>query len=399
MHIRRAFAIVLFFSLFLCFGTGNSQEDGWQWINRVGRAYSELSSYQFEGVILSELSGLQSSSRSSSFARYAKPKENRFRYQAGMGESRCVFACDANSTIVYVGSARQYVKKQSADINTVLREVFKGDSDLYIGGALPESYATLKSQCVGSKVLRREMVTIQNAAVDCVVVEAQLTPQNTLPFTRQVRTLWIDAQRSIVLRDVLHTEAFSTQKKKFYDAMEEIRLSSYRVNEAIEDSVFQFDPPRSANMALELNLPPADNGLAIGTTTESNPLIDLNGKRYFFKELRGAVVLLDFWATWCAPCLKEMASLEKISARYKDKGLLIFGVNQQQEKLQMDFLKKKSFSYPMLSDRSGLLTRQFRASELPTLVVIDRNGRVVDWEQGIQKPEELESLLKLLSIQ
>ena len=90
-------------------------------------------------------------------------------------------------------------------------------------------------------------------------------------------------------------------------------------------------------------------------------------------------------------------SLEKIGAKYRDQGLAIFGVNQQEQKLQTDFLKKKPFSYPMLFDRSGMLSRRFRASELPTLVVIDRNGRIVDWEQGMQKQEELESLLQKLT--
>jgi len=316
-----------------------------------------------------------------------------------MGDSRCVVVCDGASTIVYAGGTRQYTKRPSARIDEILAEVFKGQSDAYIGGALPEEYASLPSRCGSAKVLRREIVDLQSGRVNCVVVEAEMAATDTLPLTRKVRTLWIDPEKLIVLRDATRTEAFSTQKKKFYDASQEVKLTSCQINQALNDSVFQFDPPLSAYQRTELNLPAVDDGLALGTSTENIPLMDLNGTRYTFRGLRGSVVIFDFWATWCSPCLKEMASLEKIGEKYRDKGLAIFGVNQQEQKLQTDFLKKKSFSYPMLFDRSGMLSRHFRASELPTLVVIDRNGRMVDWEQGMQKQEELESLLKLTGIQ
>lgn len=375
------------------------QEDGKQWIERVARAYQELSSYQCEGVILSEFSGLQSGSRTTSFMRHSKPRENKFRYSAGMGDSRCVVASDGLSAIAYIGATRQYLRKQLTKPDEVLQEIFKGEPGAFIGGALPGEYLNLPSRCASAKVLRREALDLQSGRVDCVVVEAEMAATNTLPLTRTVRTLWIDPEKLMVLRDVTRTDAFSTQKKKFYDASQEVKLTSCRINQEIDESIFRFEPPSSAYQKTELNLPAVDDGLALGPSAESIPLTDVNGTRYSFKELRGSVVILDFWATWCGPCLKEMASLEKIRAKYKDKGLVIFGVNQQEQKIQTDFLKKKSFSYPMLLDRSGMLTRQFRASELPTLVVIDRNGRMANWEQGMQKQEELESLIKLTGIQ
>jgi thiol-disulfide isomerase/thioredoxin len=227
-------------------------------------------------------------------------------------------------------------------------------------------------------------------------VEAELS-ENALPQMRAARTLWIDPDRLIVLRDVLRSQMLTAKGKVFSDATEEMRVSSYRINEDMADSVFQFEPPREAYRADVLNLPDSENGLTV--SADNTPLIDLNGNRYTFKELRGRVIYLDFWATWCVPCLKGMAVLEKIYPRYKDKGLVIFGVNQQQQQLQSDFLKKKPFGYSMLYDRGGSLSRRFKAAELPTSVLIDRQGRVVNWEQGLQKQEDIENLLASQGIQ
>ena len=101
MYIKRISAVSILAVTLLCCLGAYPQEDAKQWIERVARAYGDLSSYQCEGVILSEFSGLQSASTTTSFTRYSKPKENKLRFNAGMGDSRCVVVCDGASTIVY----------------------------------------------------------------------------------------------------------------------------------------------------------------------------------------------------------------------------------------------------------------------------------------------------------
>jgi peroxiredoxin len=390
---------VLILSLFLCCLFAAAQEDGKQWIGRVARAYGELTSYHFEGVIRSETTGFQNATRSSSFVRDAKPKENKFRYQAGIADSKFVASCNGVSTAIYFGGSRQYVIKRSADFGAILNDIFKGESAPYLGAALPSEYALLESKCSSIRFLRREPVSLQSTRIDCIVVEVEIAPDKSFPATRTVRTLWIDPEKLIVVRDVIHTQTYSTKNKLLCDAVDEMKLSSFQINDPIADSVFQFEPSFGARIVDALNLPDSGNGLAMGPSIENIPLVDLNGARYSFKGMRGSAILLDFWSTSCVPCWKEMADLEKIHLRYKDKGLAIFGVNQEQEQLQIKFLKKKSFSYSMLSDRGGMLTRQFSAAELPVLVLIDKQGRIVEWGKGLQKQEELERLLGFLGIQ
>lgn len=378
----------------------HSQEDGRQWIERIALSYEELSSYYLKGTIRITIDWSRKTVRSEPFEQYAKPKENKFLHYAGTGSSQRVVAADGNSTTAYFGSSRQYVQTPSPNTRSVLEFLFNNDSGARLGPVFPGGYAVLKSQLRSARVLRREKIFLKPDPVDCIVVEVETIPkEGTFLQTHTIRTLWIDPTGCIVLRDVAHSQTLSSKDKILIDSVEEMQLSSYRINEEIADSVFQFRPPATARIAETLDLEAMDAGLTIGMPTLNMQISDLDGRRHTFKGHRGNVIILDFWATWCAPCIKEMGSLERLYRLHRDKGLAVFGVNRETAELQTSFLKKKKFSYPMLLDSNGALTERFNASILPTIVLIDRQGRIADWEQGLLKEKELASLLRRLGIE
>jgi thiol-disulfide isomerase/thioredoxin len=399
--LKKLISINLMFVLLspLCLSL-HPQEDGRQWIERLTKSYLELSSYYFKGTVHVTIDGFRKIARSEPFEQYAKPKENKFLHYAGTGSAKHVVAADGSSTTVYFGNSQQYVQKPSSDIRSVLESLFSNEPGTHLCPVFPGSYAVLKSQLRSARVLRREKIFLKPNPVDCVVVEAETIPEEG-PFlqTHTIRTLWIDPVVGIVLRDIDHSQTLSLKGKVLIDSVEEMQLSSYRINEEIADSVFQFHPPSTARIAEVLNPETMDAGLVIEPPTLNMQLSSLDGKSQTFKELRGKVVVLDFWATWCAPCVKEMGSFEKLYRLHKDKGLAVFGVNRETAELQAGFLKKKAFSYPMLLDSKGALTERFSASTLPTIVLIDRQGRIINWEQGLLKEKELASLLGRLGIE
>jgi thiol-disulfide isomerase/thioredoxin len=123
---------------------------------------------------------------------------------------------------------------------------------------------------------------------------------------------------------------------------------------------------------------------------------DLAGNRLDEKTLEGKVVLLDFWATWCGPCIAEFPHLKLLYQKYKDKGFEIVGysVDADQERLR-DYLARNPVPWMMLSkgstERTGLpaLSQYYGAKSLPVVLLRDRSGKTVLLDARGQKLDEM----------
>ena len=95
-------------------------------------------------------------------------------------------------------------------------------------------------------------------------------------------------------------------------------------------------------------------------------------------ELRGKVVFLNFWATWCGPCRDEMPSIEALHTKYKDKGLEVLGVNSGERAEEvLAFMRSYNLSFPTVLDRDGTVGRAYGIQAIPTTYLIDREGNIV----------------------
>jgi peroxiredoxin len=103
----------------------------------------------------------------------------------------------------------------------------------------------------------------------------------------------------------------------------------------------------------------------------------LSGPSRTLEALKGQVVLVNFWASWCPPCIEEMPSMNRIYRRYREQGLEILGINFQEEPEQIDrFLQRVAVEFPVLFDRDGAVAHQWSVFSMPTSFLLDRQGRV-----------------------
>jgi peroxiredoxin len=106
-------------------------------------------------------------------------------------------------------------------------------------------------------------------------------------------------------------------------------------------------------------------------------LHDLSGKPWPMADLRGKVVLVNFWATWCPPCRKELPSLEAFSARFADQGLVVLGISDESAAKVMPFVRRQAISYPILLDPGRVVNQAFAIQGIPKSFVYDRSGKLV----------------------
>jgi peroxiredoxin len=106
-------------------------------------------------------------------------------------------------------------------------------------------------------------------------------------------------------------------------------------------------------------------------------LTDLQGKTWTLQALRGKVVLVNFWATWCQPCRKEMPDLDALYQRFKDQGFVILGISDEEAGKVKQLLAERSVAYPILLDPGRKVNELFRIDGIPKSFLYDRNGKMV----------------------
>jgi peroxiredoxin len=106
-------------------------------------------------------------------------------------------------------------------------------------------------------------------------------------------------------------------------------------------------------------------------------LKDLSGKTWTFSELRGKVVLVNFWATWCPPCRKEMPDLETLYSRFGSKGFVVLGISDEEAAKVEPFIHERKVSFPILLDPGRKVNDLFVVNGIPKSFVYDREGKLV----------------------
>lgn len=144
--------------------------------------------------------------------------------------------------------------------------------------------------------------------------------------------------------------------------------------------------------------------LAAGCTRKSDPgqaadftLQDLSGKSVKLSDYKGKVVLIDFWATWCPPCIASIPGIEKLHKNYKDKGLVVLAVSLDEggwDSVQ-SFVAGQGISYPVLKGTEEV-SADYQVRTIPMLFIVGKDGRIAKRYLGAGVEEDVEKDIKAI---
>ncbi len=144
-----------------------------------------------------------------------------------------------------------------------------------------------------------------------------------------------------------------------------------------------------AAVCLSVGAGVAQAAVSPGLAAPDFTLRTLAGSNLRLQEQRGQVVLVNFWATWCGPCRQEMPHLNRIADKYRGAGLVMLGVNIDNDvQIAAEVASKLGVKFPVLLDTDKKVSRLYDLSSMPSTLVIDRSGRVRYLHKGYQSGYE-----------
>jgi thiol-disulfide isomerase/thioredoxin len=365
-------------------------QPGIELLRRAASNYRAAATFWIEGDIRADArAGEKQQSTTATFV-VALGEGNRLHDELDHPQAGIIRVSDGKQTWLYMTSTNQYAHKDAADVIDLSKPLTNG-------GMLPVLVMHLRGLATDvetAKVLSDDTVPFDGKDRRCAVVEVVYKPAvgaaEGTPGAH--RTFWLDRERDLVLQQKTETNTKVADGTTIQQS-ETFRYTKISLNQPIDASIFTFVPPAGAKQVEQFGRSGAEDlsGQPAGDFT----LTDLQGKKHRLSDLRGKVVMLDFWATWCGPCRRQMPLVEKLGAEMKDKGLVTFAVNQGESSEGVRrFLEKNNYGTTTLLDQKSEVGRQYKVSGIPTLVIIDREGKIAAHYVGVRNEETLREGLK-----
>jgi len=267
---------------------------------------------------------------------------------------------DGSATWKALASKKEWTRIDAASMQDGDAAPNQTRSDLY--GSIAENvfsqYPNVNRVLKDPEIVKDDTYKLGSEKLPCFVVRARVP--------NAIVELWIDKDRYQVVQRHQITTTAGTRTEVW------IKDSALELNPKLPDSTFQFEPAKGWHEVEGLTLP-GENHLNIGVRAAPFVLKSLEGEQIDLAAMRGKVVVLDFWATWCPPCREELPTIEKLRKEFAG-DVQILGVNDEEASTVKGFVKSKHYELTVLMDSGRKVHRQYLVSAIPTLAIIDRQG-------------------------
>lgn len=357
-------------------------------LSQSGEALNKVRSYQYESQMVMDMTVAGNPVNVSLTNSVAAVNPNKKRVESKSQVGGAMLISDGEYTWFYSSALHQYVKKAALQTpQSILTALGLGD--------LPDPGQVFKDL----KTIGDEPIEIGGKKFDCWRLESRIDrfsmPQvQGVELTDGVARFWIAKELKITLQMTMSGNLQGGPMPGQVAMQQKMTMLSLKIDVDLPDSLFHFTPPEGAKEVADFAAPGLGKPDLAGKPGLEFRVQSLDGKAYDLAELKGKVVLLDFWATWCGPCRKEMPDLDKLQDEYRDSGLVLLGLDVGEDRETVEnYVKKSSVSHAIALTNGTSMVSAYRISALPTYILIGRDGTVIDTQVGSAGPEALRSLL------
>jgi thiol-disulfide isomerase/thioredoxin len=238
-------------------------------------------------------------------------------------------------------------------------------------------------------MLPEETIRIVGKKYACYVVH--VTSDDTRTVQHTARTFWIDKSAHVFRKQIEHSDNYIMITKTVGVPFHQDTTTVYPVadfNPQTPVETFRFVPPTSAkevaSLEPEWNPPaPLSSPQMTGQMAPEISFTGADGKKVELSSYRGRPVLIDFWATWCGPCLLSMPGLSRIYNDFKSKGLTVIAVDEDSvPENATEYIARHHYEWTNYHDTDAKLRRAFKDDGIPFTVLVDAQGKIVYYELG-----------------
>ena len=356
-------------------------------LHQVSEKYRNAKAYRIEAVEEQELKGELFMNREKLTLVADAASGQRYRFEAHGELGSVLKISDGKTETYYHAEANEYTR-ESIPYSSAGRPMYSWESELQSAVAL------LKALSQGDTLLApvflpEDVISIEGKSIPCYVVRGASKYHGGTPDTVTNVTYWIDKNKLVIRKKQVHTEG---TVRSFAGHSSEDRTTVFPVMDLGEaaDALFLFQPPPGAKLVKQFVNPWEPRDLLAGKPTPSIVLRDKGGAQVKLQDFHGKPVLLDFWATWCAPCVAELDALKKIKEESPQKDLVILGINEDEDADTGDhFLAKRGITWANFHDDGEIWRALPSSSGIPYYVLIDANGQIT-----FSKPSASDSELR-----
>ncbi len=366
-------------------------------LNEVAQNYARAKTYHIEAVEEVLRINPQFYEWNESRLKAIQGTGNRFRFQikTGMGSGSWLQISDGKMQWFYSENLGRYMElPASPDGPSEMVRVMGFGGEMDQAKSLTRTLEASASQHHSVIALPDETLSLNGQTYACYVVhdsrQAEFAPHK-FPNNYE-RTFWIEKQNKVIRKVVGTSNAYSlgddTFRHPVYSMVTTTTYPVVQLNVRDPDSEFLFQPPANTKKVATLDPPeyiprsqPANLSTLLNQPAPPVDFIANSGQTISLASYRGKPVLLDFWATWCSPCMESMPKLVRLEQQLRGKGIALISIDEDTDPQTAEqYFARHQYQWTDFHDNNGAILKAFQGKVVPLLILIDSDGRVRSYE-------------------